>query len=97
MYGKTWHTWHTAQGDPLPYGIPHLMMGFTADGQANPSLIQDRDRRFGVSTDAKAQDRQGIPSPSIQPGADAWQDGTTVQVDTKQVPVRNLNPGRAVC
>jgi hypothetical protein len=93
-YGKTWHTWHTDQGDSLPYGIPHLMMGFTADGQAHPSLIQDRDRRFGVSTDAKGQDRQGIAAPSIQPGADAWQDGTTVQIDTKQVPVRNVNPGR---
>jgi hypothetical protein len=93
-YGKTWHAWHTDRGDQLPYGIPQLMMGFTADGQANPALIPARDQRFGVSTDAKAQDRQGIPSPPIQPGADAWKDGTTVQLGTTQVPVRNVSQGR---
>jgi Protein of unknown function (DUF1264) len=89
-YGKTWHAWHTDRGDQLPYGIPQLMMGFTADGQAHPALIQARDQRFGVSTDAKAQDRQGIAAPPVQPGADAWQDGTTVQLGTSEAPVRNL-------
>jgi hypothetical protein len=54
-------------------------------------FAQARDQRFGVSRDVKAQDRQGIPSPPIQPGADAWKDGTTVQLGTKQVPVRNVN------
>jgi len=93
-YGKTWHAWHTDHGDQLPYGIPQLMMGFTADGQANPALIQARDQRFGVSTNAKAQDRQGIPLPPIQPGADAWKDGTTVQLSTTKASVRNVHQSR---
>src|SRR5690606_29370863 len=29
-YGKTWHTWHTDIDKDLPYGVPQLMMGFTA-------------------------------------------------------------------
>ena len=95
-YGKTWHVWHTDRGDQLPYGIPQLMMGFTQDGQANPELLQIRDRRFDISTDAKARDRQNIPKPTVQPGANAWQDGNTVQLDTTQVPVRNIRRGREV-
>jgi hypothetical protein len=92
-YGKTWHAWHTDRGDRLPYGIPQLMMGFTADGQANSALIQARDRSFDISTDAKAQDRQSIPMPNIQRGADAWQDGTTVQLGTQEMRVRNIPDG----
>ncbi len=94
-YGKTWHAWHTDRGDRLPYGIPQLMMGFTADGQANSALIRSRDQRFGISTDAKMQDRLSIPLPTVQPGANAWQDGTTVQLGTQQMRVRNMTRGRA--
>jgi hypothetical protein len=43
-YGKTWHTWHTDSGDRLPFGVPKLMMGFTAEGQSHPSLVRSRDR-----------------------------------------------------
>lgn len=34
-YGKTWHT---DQDKKLPLGMPQLMMGFTADGQAQSSI-----------------------------------------------------------
>ena len=91
-YGKTWHAWHTDRGDRLPYGIPQLMMGFTQDGQANPELLQARDRRFETSTDTKQQDRRNIPTPTVQPGADAWQDGGTVQLAPRSTPVRNIRP-----
>jgi hypothetical protein len=94
-YGKTWHTWHTDRGDRLSYGIPQLMMGFTADGQANSALIQSRDRRFGIATDVKMQDRQSIPMPTVHPGANAWQDGTTVQLGTQEIRVRNTTGSRA--
>jgi hypothetical protein len=93
-YGKTWHAWHADRGDPLPYGIPQLMMGFTRDGQVKPELLQARDRRFDISTDAKERDRQNIPMPTVQPGANAWQDGNTVQLGTKKVPVQNIQGGR---
>jgi hypothetical protein len=43
---------------------------------------------------AKAQDRQGIPLPPIQPGADAWKDGTTVQLSTTKASVRNVHQSR---
>jgi hypothetical protein len=55
------------------------MMGFTEDGQADEALIQDRDRRLGVSTSHNRQDRSGIPMPTVAPGANSWQSGRTVQ------------------
>src|SRR4051812_29583541 len=39
-YGKTWHTWHTDLDKTLPLGVPQLMMGFTADGQADAAMIR---------------------------------------------------------
>ncbi len=79
-YGKTWHTWHTDLNKDLPYGVPQLMMGFTADGQADETMVAERDARFGVSSDEKRKDRADIASPVIDPGADAWQEGNVVQL-----------------
>lgn len=79
-YGKTWHTWHTGQGNELPYGVPQLMMGFTADGQIDPQLVRERDRRMGVDSEAKKRARAGIDAPPIDPGADAWQKGQVWQI-----------------
>lgn len=80
-YGKTWHTWHTDQDLELPYGVPQLMMAFTADGQADPAMIADRDRRIGVDTAEKRRGREDIQAPPVLPGADAWQDGTVIQIE----------------
>jgi Protein of unknown function (DUF1264) len=80
-YGKTWHTWHTDQAKSLPIGVPTLMMGFTADGQAKHALIQERDQRFQVSSAEKRDARRDIATPSIDPEADAWQKGATRQLD----------------
>ncbi|HKQ12466.1 MAG TPA: OBAP family protein [Steroidobacteraceae bacterium] len=85
-YGKTWHTWHTDSGARLPLGVPQLMMGFTADGQSDPSLVESRDRRFGIDSKAKAADRTDIQAPPIDPGADAWQRGTTIQLSDPRMP-----------
>lgn len=79
-YGKTWHTWHTDLHKELPLGVPQLMMGFTADGQANPEMVAARDRRFKVESARKRKDRESIPAPAIDPGADAWQRGKTIQI-----------------
>ncbi|MDB5886597.1 MAG: hypothetical protein JWR74_2768 [Polaromonas sp.] len=79
-YGKTWHTWHTDLDKALPLGIPQLMMGFTADGQTDPALVTARDQRFGVSSAEKKKDRESIAAPAIDPGADAWQKGKSVQL-----------------
>ena len=79
-YGKTWHTWHTDQGKSLPLGMPQLMMGFTADGQHNAAMVQERDRRIGVDSAAKRKQREDIAAPAVDPGADAWQKGKIVQI-----------------
>ena len=82
-YGKTWHTWQVDRGDKLPLGIPQLMMGFTADGQANPEMVAERDKAYGISSDEKRKNRADLPSPAILPGADAWQQGKALQLEIK--------------
>ncbi|HLS26284.1 MAG TPA: OBAP family protein [Beutenbergiaceae bacterium] len=77
-YGKTFHTWQYDRDD-FPYGIPQLMMGLTGDGQADEDLIRARDRRLGVSTQRKRENRADIHVPKIAPGANPWEGGQTVQ------------------
>lgn len=79
-YGKTWHTWHTDLDKDLPRGMPQLMMGFTADGQADPAMVASRDKRLGVSSEEKRKQRADIAVPAIDPGADAWQAGKVIQI-----------------
>lgn len=77
-YEKTWHTW--ADDPNLPLGPPALMMGFTADGQVKPELVEKRDKSLRVSSAAKKAARADIPDTPILPGADAWQKGDVLQV-----------------
>jgi hypothetical protein len=79
-YGKTWHTWHTDRDKELPLGIPALMMGFTQDGQLDPRLLQERDARFGIDTQARREQRVDIPLPTVDPLADAWEKGEALQL-----------------
>jgi len=79
-YGKTWHTWHTDMDKQLPVGVPQLMMGFTADGQVDPAMVAARDQRFAISSEEKRAQRQDIPAPAIDAGADAWQHGKVYQI-----------------
>ncbi|MGA0557963.1 OBAP family protein [Larkinella sp. VNQ87] len=92
-YGKTYHTWHTDRDLELPLGHPLLMMGFTKDGQLADSLVRQRDQRFEVSTPEKRQNRADIPTPTLVPGANAWEQGEIRQlkVSTVQEPL----PGHA--
>ncbi|RYF29910.1 MAG: DUF1264 domain-containing protein [Cytophagaceae bacterium] len=80
-YGKTWHTWHTDLDKTLPLGVPQLMMGFTADGQADPAMVAARDKRFNVNSAQQKKDREDIPAPTIDSGADGWQHGKTIQIN----------------
>ena len=86
-YGKTFHTWQYDRDD-FPYGIPQLMMGLTGDGQINEALVDDRDRRFGISTARKRQSRADIPTPEVAPGANSWESGRTVQTRLAEVDVK---------
>lgn len=74
-YGKTIHTWHTDQQLTLPIGSPMIMMGFTRDGQIHPELIEERDKRFNVSTAEIRKEREDIPMPRVDPMANAWEKG----------------------
>jgi hypothetical protein len=87
-YGKTWYTWQVDRGDKVPLGIPQLMMAFTADGQADPQLIADYDKECGIPSDEKKKSRADIGAPAIQPGADAWQKGEAIQLQTKTVTMK---------
>jgi hypothetical protein len=83
-HGKTWHTWQVDRGDKLPLGIPQLMMAFTADGQAKPNIIAERDKLYTPSATKKAA-RADIPDFKVDPAADGWQKGQAVQLDLKTV------------
>jgi len=83
-YGKTFHTWQYDRHD-FPYGIPQLMMGMTQDGQTIEALIHDRDRRLGISTAHKRQNRADIPIPNLIPGANFWETGRTVQTRLEEM------------
>lgn len=83
-YGKTFHTWQYDRDD-FPYGIPQLMMALTGDGQVNEALLQDRDRRLGISTEQKRQNRADIPWPEVVPGANPWESGRTVQTRLQEM------------
>jgi len=78
-YGKTWHMWQVDRGDKIPMGIPQLMMAFTKDGQASPSILAERDKLYGASASKKTA-RADIPDTKIDPGADGWQKGQAVQL-----------------
>lgn len=89
-YGKTWHTWQVDRDRSLPMGIPQLMMGFTKDGQIDQKLLQDRDQRFDISAEERRKSRDDIAPPTVDPGANAWRGGRTVQLKLEEVAVRNL-------
>ncbi|NOJ50444.1 OBAP family protein [Bradyrhizobium archetypum] len=90
-YGKTWHTWQIDRDSALPIGIPQLMMGFTADGQIKPELIQSRDKELSVSTADIRRSREDLAKSATQPdpGADGWKDGKAHQLTLTEVPLRN--------
>jgi hypothetical protein len=88
-YGKTWQLWQVDRGDALPLGLPRLMMGFTADGQADPAMTARRDREQGTDSSREKAKRADFPARPIADGADAWQQGPPFQIDEqllKQTP-----------
>lgn len=83
-YGKTFHTWQYDRDD-FPYGIPQLMMAFTADGQTDQALVDARDRELGTSAERKRQKRADIPVPDLVPGANPWESGRSLQTRLEEV------------
>jgi hypothetical protein len=88
-YGKTWNLWQVDRGDALPLGLPKLMMGFTADGQADPALVAKRDRDLHVDLAQVKAKRADFPTRPVAEGADGWQHGQAFQISDdllKQTP-----------
>lgn len=70
LYGKIYHFWQVDRGDKLPLGQPQLMVSYTEEGQCPrlPEIIGDRDKRFGVDSEAKKTKREYIAEPKIHEG-----------------------------
>lgn len=79
-YGKTWHLWQVDRGDKLPLGLPKLMMGFTADGQVDPAMVEARDRELQVDAMKIKARRADLPVRPVAAGADGWQHGQSFQI-----------------
>lgn len=79
-YGKTWHLWQVDRGDKLPLGLPKLMMGFTADGQADPAMVAARDRELGLDPARLKAQRASLPARPVAAGADGGPPGPAFQL-----------------
>ena len=73
-YGKTIHTWAIDSTPDLPLGPPNLMMSFTYKNPHDPSVVRERDERYGVATDAMRDSRKKyLPSYELVDGVDNWE------------------------
>ena len=70
LYGKTYHFWQVDRGDKLPLGPAQLMMSFTNAEQLPglDELVAERDKKYGVDSQAKKDKRQYITEPVIHEG-----------------------------
>lgn len=93
-YGKTWHLWQVDRGDALPLGLPKLMLGFTADGQLAPGLVEARDRAAPGATGRTKARRAAFPARPVAEGADAWQHGPPFQLRDAWLPAGPAAPER---
>lgn len=63
-YGKTWHTWHSRHGvepgDTMPLGPAMLAWSFSRDGELDPRLLAERDRRTGIDSAQRRAARQEL-------------------------------------
>jgi hypothetical protein len=89
-YGKPRHAWQIARGDKRPLGIPQLMTGFAADGQAELKMVEARDKSYGISSEEK-KNRADVAATAIQPGTDAWQKAEVIQL---QAPTSKARKGQ---
>ncbi|TGZ81682.1 DUF1264-domain-containing protein [Ascodesmis nigricans] len=73
LYGKVWQLWDTASNDKIPLGHPQLMMSYTKETPTMIRITEERDKLMGVDFRKKANLREYIPAPGIDPDADAWE------------------------
>jgi hypothetical protein len=87
-WGKTWHTWPDPK-TALPMGEPLLMWSNTKDGQVDPGMLADRDRRLHVETRTIRRRRTVLgPVPQINPPKSVEEIGRQWTNDGPDEPVR---------
>lgn len=64
------------------------MMVFSEDGQVDPNTVEARDRRLGVSTAHKRENRRDIPTPSVHPMDNSWESGRCPQTSLEERKVK---------
>lgn len=71
LYGKTYHFWQVDRGDKLPLGGPELMTSFTKEEDCPDfeKIVGERDGKYGISHEQKADKRAYITEPEIHNGA----------------------------
>jgi len=68
-YGKTFALWHV-DSDPLPLGVPQLLVAPNREGVVNKQLLNARDYRFGIDTEKERRNRTDIAEPRHGPNDD---------------------------
>ncbi|CUS11094.1 unnamed protein product, partial [Tuber aestivum] len=68
LYGKTYHLWQVDRGDQVPLGAPMLMGSFLKETKGVESVVDSRNRRFGIEGERKVDIRKHIREPEIHPG-----------------------------
>jgi len=99
-YGKTVHSWRFDEKDnPVPIGVPELVMGYTKDGQICETFIEARDELFGISTTEvrAARTAAGITTPEAVPGADSWKYGYSLSYGIINTTEETKFPVGATC
>jgi hypothetical protein len=79
-YGKTWHVWDTGHaGHPaahnMPVGEPLLAWSYNGDGEISAELLDARDKRMKLDTNAKRKQRADLAKDAHpQEGVDLLKD-----------------------
>ncbi|XP_010557034.1 PREDICTED: oil body-associated protein 1A [Tarenaya hassleriana] len=87
-YGKVFHFWQVDLGHDLPLGLPNLMMAVTRDGQLYPDMIQEVEKRFGVSVEKEKEARAYMKGPEhgIHPLANGG--GKGLKIELREVEIK---------
>jgi hypothetical protein len=79
-YGKAYLTWAVHKHDPLPLGVPSLLMAFKNENQIDKELLDTQRKRLGVDMMTKKQARMDIKETKPIGMADSWSSGRIISI-----------------
>lgn len=62
-YGKVFHFWQVDRGDPLPLGLPQVMMALTRDGQLYDELASSVEQKYNHNFVKERENRAYMKGP----------------------------------